>query len=286
MKAMFRRQAPGAVWMVARIRLAFDQNTTDRSSRVKSGRSEPWRWAASMNCLAFSSDSSQAAFSCGASGYLREMTSFSAGSEAWSSQICSRSYIGKTRLEKAISSSPQPDSVDLTIHSFELDQALSREPKSVLRIAVEKSGVSLAEAEHMEDRVAAAAQREGLPFTSHRVYANTFDAHRMLHLAAAYGVASQLLSVLQRELFSGRADIYDHAFLAGAASELGVPRARAEEVLAGNEYADAVRRDEDEARRLGVTGVPFVLIDGRLSVPGAASTGDYAKAIDQAQNDE
>jgi predicted DsbA family dithiol-disulfide isomerase len=206
--------------------------------------------------------------------------------DMWIDVACPWSYIGKTRLDKAVASSGHADSVDLAIRSFELDPAMLREPKPVTQITMERTGASLVQAEHMEDRVAAAAQREGLPFMTHRVYANTFDAHRMLHLAATHGAASQLLSALQRELFSGRANIYDHSFLADAASELGIPRARAEEVLAGGEYADAVRRDEDDARRLGITGVPFVLVDSRLSVPGAASTGDYAKAIEQARNDD
>jgi predicted DsbA family dithiol-disulfide isomerase len=69
--------------------------------------------------------------------------------------------------------------------------------------------------------------------------------------------------------------------LATAATAVGVPRTRVEEVLAGDAYADAVRADEEEARRIGVTGVPFVAIDGRAAVAGTASIEGYAEAIEK-----
>ena len=104
----------------------------------------------------------------------------------------------------------------------------------------------------------------------------------MSHLAGTLGLADQLLDVLQRTLFSGQANAYDHTVIADAASRLGIPRHRVEEVLASSEYADAVRADEAEARRLGVTGVPFAVFGGRTAIPGAASAEGYAKAIEEA----
>jgi predicted DsbA family dithiol-disulfide isomerase len=145
-----------------------------------------------------------------------------------------------------------------------------------------KYGVSLAQARAIEDKAVALAQREGLPFAVDRVVANSFDVHRVLHLAGTFGLADQLLGVLQRILFGGQANAFDHTVIADAASRLGIPRHRVGEVLASNEYADAVRADEAEARRIGVTGVPFAVFGGRTAIPGAASGEGYAKAIEQA----
>lgn len=100
---------------------------------------------------------------------------------------------------------------------------------------------------------------------------HSFDVHRVLHLASTIGLADQLLGDLQRTLFSGRANVYDHAVLADASSHLGIPRRRIEEVLSSNEYAHAVRADEREAKALGATGVPFTVFDGRIAIPGATS---------------
>ena len=80
------------------------------------------------------------------------------------------------------------------------------------------------------------------------------------------------------------ANIFAHSFLADAAAQLGILRQRAEEVLNGDEYAEAVRRDEQDARSLGITGVPFTLVDARLAISGASSVDGYKQAIEQARS--
>jgi predicted DsbA family dithiol-disulfide isomerase len=105
-------------------------------------------------------------------------------------------------------------------------------------------------------------------------------------LANTIGLADQLLGNLQRTLFSGRANVYDHTVLANFASRLGILRSRAEEVLSSNEYADAVRADEKEAKTLGATGVPFSVFDGRIAIPGATSIEGFTNAINRAWSDK
>jgi predicted DsbA family dithiol-disulfide isomerase len=60
-----------------------------------------------------------------------------------------------------------------------------------------------------------------------------------------------------------------------------VPAGRAKALLAGDEYANAVRADEKAAREAGVTAVPFTILGGRLAIPGAATANAYADAISQ-----
>jgi predicted DsbA family dithiol-disulfide isomerase len=202
--------------------------------------------------------------------------------DVWSDLACPWCYIGKNRLDRAIASSPHAESIGVRIHSFELDPGLPDEATPNLDVVAAKYGLSPAQAERMEDKVAAIAHRDGLLFTADRVVANSFDVHRILHLAGSAGIANELLGVLQRALFSGQANVYDHAVLIEAASGLGIPRSRAEEVLAGDEYADAVRADEEQARVLGVTGIPFTVFDERIAIPGSTSVGAFADAIQQA----
>jgi predicted DsbA family dithiol-disulfide isomerase len=202
--------------------------------------------------------------------------------DVWSDLACPFCYIGKNRLDRAIASSPYADVITVRIRSYELDPDLSYKPVPNLQVVAAKYGMSPAQAEQMEDKVVALAHAEGLPFTADRPVANSFDIHRVLHLARTFGLDDELLGVLQRTVFSGRANSYDHAVLTEAASQLGIPRRRVEEVLASAEYADDVRDDEAEARRLGVTGIPFAVFDGRFAIPGAASIEDFAKAIQQA----
>jgi predicted DsbA family dithiol-disulfide isomerase len=202
--------------------------------------------------------------------------------EVWSDLACPFCYIGKNRLDQAIASSPYAGAITVRIRSYELDPDLSYQPVPNLQVVAAKYRMSLAQAERMEDKVVALAHADGLPFTADRPVANSFDVHRVLHLASTFGLDDELLGVLQQTLFSGQANSYDHAVLTEAASQLGIPRGRVEEVLATDEYTDDVRDDEAEARRLGVTGIPFTVFDGRIAIPGAASIEDFAKAMQQA----
>ncbi len=206
--------------------------------------------------------------------------------DVWGDLACPFCYIGKNRLDQAIASSRHADAITVRHRAYELDPDMPQEPRPNLGTIAAKYGKSLAEAERMEDQVVALAHREGLPFTADRVVANSFDVHRVLHLAGTVGLDDQLLGLLQRTLFSGQGNIYDHKVLTEAASQLGIPRSRVEEVLASDEYADAVHADESAARRLGITGVPFTVFGGQIAISGAASIEDFARAIDQARSDK
>ena len=205
--------------------------------------------------------------------------------DVWSDIFCPWCYVGQHRLSQAVAACPHPEAISVVPRSFELDPSSPVEPVPTLVMLAQKFALPPGQAEQIEGQMVALAHGEGLEYTPDRLNANTFDVHRLVQLAASYSLGNQLLDLLQRELFSGRANIFDHSFLAGAAARLGVPRPRAEEVLGGDEYADAVRRDERDARSLGITGVPFTLIDGRLAMAGAGSVEGYKHAIEQARRD-
>jgi predicted DsbA family dithiol-disulfide isomerase len=202
--------------------------------------------------------------------------------EVWGDLACPWCYVGKSRLDKAVASSAHAGAITVVPRSFELDPAMSRDARPNLEMLAAKYGVSPAQARSIEDKAVALAQAEGLPFAVDRLVAGSFDIHRVLHLAGTFGQAYPLLGVLQRTLFSGQANAFDRTVVADAASGLGIPRHRVEEVFASSEYASAVRADEAEASRIGVTGVPFAFFGGRTAIPGAASVDGYAKAIEQA----
>lgn len=202
--------------------------------------------------------------------------------DVWSDLECPWCYIGKHRLDQAIAASPYAAAITVRPHSYQLDPTLpERAVPNVERLAA-KYGLSQAQAAEMDGRAAAIAHREGLPFVADRLLANSIDVHRVLHLAESLGRGYELLGALQHTLFSGGANIFDHGVLAEVASGLGIDRVRVEEVLSSDEYAAAVRADQEQARRLGVTGIPFTVLDERIAIPGSTTVEGFAAAIQKA----
>lgn len=199
--------------------------------------------------------------------------------EVWSDIVCPWCYIGNVRLQKAIASLDDPESVSVTTRSFELDPTISGPPRANLERLAEKFGVSVEQAREMEGRIAALAEEEGVPFEFERVSGNSFDLHRLVHLARESGQGEQLFERLQSAFFGRGENVFDHAVLAREATELGLSEARVSEVLASDDYSEAVRRDESEARQIGVGGVPFAVLERKWAIPGAVATEQYAKAL-------
>ncbi|MCO1655814.1 DsbA family oxidoreductase [Pseudonocardia humida] len=202
--------------------------------------------------------------------------------DLWSDVVCPWCYLGAARLRKAIDGSPRADSIDLVLHAYELDPTAPARARPNLEYLTAKFGVPAAQVEEMEAGMAARAAAEGLPYTAHRPHAATFDIHRLLAHAAQTGAAEPLMTVLQRELFSGGRDVFDHAVLADLAAEVGLDRGAAAEVLAGTAHTGDVRADIADAQRIGVRGVPFAVLAGRLGVSGASEVDGYAHAIERA----
>ena len=111
---------------------------------------------------------------------------------------------------------------------------------------------------------------------------DTFDAHRLLHLADQTGLRAATKERFLAAYFTEGKAIGDRDTLVDLAAEVGVDRDRATEVLAGDEFTDSVRRDEREAAQLGISGVPFFAIDRRYGISGAQPPELLLQALDQA----
>ena len=201
--------------------------------------------------------------------------------EIWSDLVCPFCYIGKRNLEAALRQFPGRDDVQILWRSFELDPDSERDPsKSVYERLAEKYGQDLAWARAMTAQVVATANAAGLHFDYDRaVSANTFDAHRLTHLAARHGRQGDAEERLMSAYFCEGKNIGDRATLLSLAAGLGLDAAEAEASLAGDGFADAVRRDEEEAYSLGINAVPFYLFNREMYVRGAQSPETFLSAL-------
>jgi predicted DsbA family dithiol-disulfide isomerase len=206
--------------------------------------------------------------------------------DIWSDVVCPWCYVGKRRFEAALARFPHRDEVRVVWRSFELDPAAPSSDAvrgSYAERLAAKYGRSLAQAKGMLDDMTAVAAAEGLDFRFDLARGgNTFDAHRLLHLALERGVQDAVKERLDRATFGEGLPVSDHAALTRLAVEVGLDGAEVAEVLAGDRYADAVRADEERAREHGITGVPFFVLDGRYGVSGAQPAELLAEALEQA----
>ncbi|MEY2448077.1 MAG: hypothetical protein QOH79_1553 [Acidimicrobiaceae bacterium] len=207
--------------------------------------------------------------------------------EIWSDVVCPWCFIGKRRFEDALSRFSHADSVEVVWRSFELDPSapFSHGVDNAARLAA-KYGVSHEQAVEMLERMTRVADDEGLSFRLDIARSGrTFDAHRLLHLAAAHDRQGDLKEALLSAYQEKGEHIADPDVLTKVALEVGLDEAEVRDVLAGDRYAADVRADEREAHEIGVQGVPFFVFDRRYAVSGAQPSDVLLEVLEQAWNE-
>jgi len=199
--------------------------------------------------------------------------------DLWTDLGCPWCYVGKARIANAIEASGHTDNIELVLHAFELDPNASSEPETIAALLGRKYNASPEQFAAMEKRVADLAIAEGLPFSSNRLSANTFDIHRITHLAKTFGVSVEVFDRLQREYFAGESSPYEKETMIRICVDAGIPEDDVLAVLHSDRFADSVRLDEQYGRDIGVSGVPFTVFDKKYAASGALSTEEFAQAI-------
>ncbi len=205
--------------------------------------------------------------------------------EVWSDVVCPWCYIGKRRLETAVGRFD--GDVEVTWRSFQLNPDQPRGARTThdeyLR---QKMGGSIDQIQVMNARVTALAAAEGLDYHFERYQViNTFDAHRVAHLGKVLGVGDAIQErFLRGQLVEGEV-LDDPDTLVRLSGEVGVPADEVRDVLATDRHAAAVTADIREARELGITGVPFFVVDRRYGISGAQPAELLLQALETARHE-
>ena len=203
--------------------------------------------------------------------------------EIWSDVICPWCYIGKRRFEKALMQFGQRENINVIWRSFELDPHSPPQYADTLEeMLARKYGVSRQEAAAMNMRVTAVAKEIGLEYrlTNARP-GNTFDAHRLLHFAAAQQLGDRATERIMHAYFSESLPVGERAALARLAPEFGIAESEVLVILESDDYSDAVRADESRAAEFGITGVPFFVFDEKSGISGAQPVEVFVEALQQ-----
>ena len=205
--------------------------------------------------------------------------------EVWSDIACPWCYVGKRRLEAALGRFPFRGAVDVVWRAFELDPSAPRvrdRSVSYVERLARKYGTTAAEAQLMLKRMTDVAAGDGLDFHFERIQSgNTFDAHRVLHLARERGLQDSVKERFLRGYMTEGEPIGEPEVLVRLASEAQLDAEEVRAVLAGEAYGNDVRADEEQARAAGISGVPFFVIGRRYAVSGAQSADVLLGALKQ-----
>jgi predicted DsbA family dithiol-disulfide isomerase len=191
--------------------------------------------------------------------------------EIWSDIACPWCYVGKRRFEAALARFEHRDEVQVTWRSFELDPTAppEREGDRAAHLAT-KYGMTVEQARDMQRQMTEVAAGDGLDFRFDIARSgNTFDAHRLVHLAGEHGLQDEMKERLMRAYLGEGELMSDHDTLARLAAEVGLPETEVREMLAGDRLTAEVRDDERTGHQLGITAVPTFVIDRALGASGA-----------------
>ena len=205
--------------------------------------------------------------------------------DIWSDVVCPWCYLGKRRFERALEAFEDRASVEVVHRSFQLDPTRPKgQTQNRREMLMAKYHLTAAQVESMDARMEQTAAADGLEYhMGDGVTGNTFDAHRLLHLAAERGRQDAALERFYRAYFTEGRSLFDDKSLTALAVESGLDAAEVAGVLSSDDYAAAVVADTREAHALGANGVPFFVFDKRFGVSGAQSIEVFAQVLARAR---
>jgi predicted DsbA family dithiol-disulfide isomerase len=204
--------------------------------------------------------------------------------DVFSDVICPWCYIGKRRLEKAIATLDRQHKVHVRWLPFQLNPKMPNEGTNRREYRIKKFG-SWARSQELDAKLVAVGEGEGIHFAFERIERtpNTLDAHRLIWLADKEGVQDAVVEALFRAYFTEGRDISNHQTLIDVVAEASLERGRAEDVLSGNEGMNAITEANELARQIGVEGVPFFIVNGKLMLSGAQQPDAFLEAFERAE---
>ncbi|GAB3306099.1 thioredoxin domain-containing protein [Epidermidibacterium keratini] len=207
--------------------------------------------------------------------------------DIWSDIACPFCYLGQRRLELALADFAHRDDVEVVHHSFQLDPTAPSAPgQKMVPMLAAKFGTSEAQVEAMQRGIADKVTEVGLPYDWEKVTpVNTFDAHRLIHLAESAGRGDEAVSALFKAYFAEGKAVSDRDTLADIGEGIGLDRQAVLAMLDSDEYADAVRRDIQGAQSRGINGVPMFIVDDKLAVSGAQPTETFTALLERGWSD-
>jgi predicted DsbA family dithiol-disulfide isomerase len=189
--------------------------------------------------------------------------------DLFSDPICPWCFIGKRRLEAALSTRPEIE-VDINWHSFQLNPMMPRDGMEREEYLALKFG-NPDNARRLYDNISGVGEQAGIQFEFDRIEItpNTIAAHRLILFAARFGAQGEIVEQLFNAYFLDGRNIGDIETLIALSGEAGLNSDETAVFLESDEDVDAIKSEDMQARQLGIQGVPFYILDQQYAVSGA-----------------
>jgi predicted DsbA family dithiol-disulfide isomerase len=203
-----------------------------------------------------------------------------------SDTVCPWCFIGKRKLEKALAQRPDLD-VEITWRPFQLHPEMPLEGADRKEFIAQKFG-SHERAKELYSNVKLAGEAVDIPFNFDKIERspNTLDSHRLLRWSESAGCQDAIAEILFRRFFIDGEDLGDRAVLVAAAKEAGMDFELVEKLLEDDTDLETVRQEDQMARQMGVSGVPFFIINDKYALSGAQDPASFLAAFDQVEADK
>ena len=207
--------------------------------------------------------------------------------EIWSDVMCPFCYIGKRRFEDALGQFAHKDQVEIEWKSFQLNPNMKTDPTiNINQYLADVKGWNLDYAKRMNDHVTEMAAQVGLTYDFDKaVVANSFNAHRISHLAKKHGLGDAMEEALFKAYFTEGKNIDDKDTLTDLGVSIGLKADEIKQTLGSRDFADAVKHDITEAQHLGIQGVPFFVMNNKYGVSGAQAVPVFAETLEKSFGD-
>jgi predicted DsbA family dithiol-disulfide isomerase len=202
--------------------------------------------------------------------------------DIWSDVVCPWCFIGKRRLEKALSLFEHRDQVTIRHRAFQLQPDITStvDTKSYL---AQKYQMAQEQVEQMQANVCAIADGEGLCYNlDGTLSGNTFDAHRLLLWSAEIGKQDALLEAMYSAYFEKSQPLFSRDDLIAVCSQVGISATEVDEILSSDKFSQEVIADRALATQLGATGVPFFVVDMKYGISGAQPLEAFTQTLETA----
>lgn len=203
--------------------------------------------------------------------------------QIWSDIMCPFCYIGKRRIEEALSQFEHKEAVEIEWKSFELDAGfIPSTDDNLAEHLAEKYRKDTDWAQNMLDNMTENAKTAGLDFHFEKaVLANSHNAHRLLHLAKKHNLANELEELLFKAYLTDGKDLNNLDTLSELGIEIGLEAEAIAQALYSDAYSKEVKQDIQQANTIGVQGVPFFVFDNKYAISGAQPATAFLQTLEK-----